>query len=362
MTPPRSARGAGRQERRIDSATLVQDDCVEAMAAMAPESVDAVVTDPPYGIDFKGERWDGRAIDTAARRTGGGRIGRPQAFELWAQEWGEACLRVLRPGAHLVAFGSPRTFHRLVAGLEDAGFEIRDTLMWLYGSGMPKSRRHTGDRGTTLKPAFEPIVLARKPLVGTVKENVARHGTGLLEVGECRIGDRYPADVVVSHEPGCDGRRCVHGCAARALDEGAERIRALSGPRTPPSRFFYCPKASRAERDAGCEGLRQRNLDLFPNGGRGQRPADARNPHPTVKPLELMRWLVRLVCPSGGLVLDPFSGSGSTGAATVIEGRRFRGIELEADYIEIAAERIAYWAAAEAGRSSEAPPRGGASR
>jgi site-specific DNA-methyltransferase (adenine-specific) len=249
----------------------------------------------------------------------------------------------MRPGAHLVAFGSPRTFHRLVAGLEDAGFEIRDTLMWLYGSGMPKSRRYPGDRASVLKPAFEPIVLARRPLVGTLKENVARHGTGLLEVGECRIGERHPADVVVSHESGCDGRRCVPGCAARALDEGAARVRARSGPRTPPSRFFYCPKASRAERDAGCEGLRNRGLDLFPNAGRERRPRDARNPHPTVKPLELMRWLVRLVCPPGGLVLDPFTGSGSTGAAAMIEGRRFCGVEREEGYLEIAEARIAHW-------------------
>ena len=330
---------------------------MEVMAAMPAESVDAVVTDPPYGIDFKGERWDGRAIDTAATRSGGSRLGRPQAFELWAHEWGEECLRVMRPGAHLAAFGSPRTFHRLVAGLEDAGFEIRDTLMWLYGSGMPKSRRHAGDRGTALKPAFEPIVLARSPLVGPVKENVARHGTGLLEVGECRIDGRYPADVVVSHEPGCDARRCIPGCAARALDEGAERTRARSGLRIPPSRFFYCPKASRTERDAGCAELDRRSLDLFPNAGRARRPRDARNTHPTVKPLELMRWLVRLVCPPGGVVLDPFTGSGSTGAAAATEGRRFCGIEREDRYLEIAAARIGHWAGP-AGRSRGSQIRG----
>src|ERR1700709_1258235 len=115
----------------------------------------------------------------------------------------------MKPGAHLLAFGSPRTWHRLTAGLEDAGFEIRDTLMWLYGSGMPKSRRYTGDRATALKPAFEPMILARKPPVGTVGENVQMHGTGLLGVGECRIGDRHPADLVLSHQADCEDGGCA---------------------------------------------------------------------------------------------------------------------------------------------------------
>ncbi|MBK5218937.1 MAG: site-specific DNA-methyltransferase [Thermoleophilia bacterium] len=314
------------------------------MAALGGASVDAAVTDPPYGIAFQKERWDGRAISESTAEAGHVRLIPNEAFEVWARTWGTECLRVMKPGAHLLAFGSPRTYHRLVSGLEDAGLEIRDTLMWLYGSGMPKSRRYPGDRATALKPAFEPIVLARRPIVGTVEENLARHGTGLLEVGECRIGTRHPADVFVSHEPGCDDDGCSAGCAAAALDVCASRTRARSGPRIPPSRFFYCPKASRVERDAGCEELPRRGLDLFPNAGGARRARDARNSHPTVKPLELMRWLVRLVCPPGGLVLDPFTGSGSTGAAAVIEGRRFCGIEREEPYLEVAEARIRHWA------------------
>ncbi len=340
MTACRRGAGDCGRSRRSDSLRLLQGDCIEVMATMAPESVDAVVTDPPYGIGFKGKHWDGRAIEEAAARSGHDRVGRAEAFEFWAREWGEACLAVMKPGAHLVAFGSPRTFHRLVCGLEDAGFEIRDTLMWLYGSGMPKSRKYPGDRATALKPAFEPIVLARRPLVGTVEENLGRHGTGVLEVGECRVGERHPADVIVSHKPGCEAGGCAPGCAAGELDESAGRTRAGSGPWIPPSRFFYGPKASRAERDAGCGDLPRRGLDLFPNAKGVRRSREARNTHPTVKPLELMRWLVRLVCPPGGLVLDPFTGSGSTGAATLIEGRRFCGIEREAHYLEVAEARI----------------------
>lgn len=356
MTPRRRCKGARPSGGfdQSDGLQLLHGNCIEEMAALGAASVDAVVTDPPYGIAFQQERWDGRAISESAAEAGYTRLTPNQAFEVWAQTWGAQCLRVMKPGAHLLAFGSPRTFHRLVAGLEDAGLEIRDSLMWLYGSGMPKSRRYPGDRATALKPAFEPIVLARRPIVGTVDNNVARFGTGLLEVGECRVGARHPADVLLSHEPGCNQGGCVRGCAAAALDECANRTRAGSGPRIPPSRFFYCPKASRAERDAGCGGLPRRGLDLFPNTGSARRSRDARNPHPTVKPLELMRWLVRLVCPPGGLVLDPFTGSGSTGAATLIEGRRFCGIEREPAYLEIARARISHHAGGPGGR----PPLG----
>jgi DNA modification methylase len=343
-TSSRGRSGTARRRGGRDRETpLLQGECVEVMAGLEEASVDAVITDPPYGIDWQGEPWDGRAIREAAARAGRERISANEAFEAWCRIWGEACLRVMKPGAHLLAFGSPRTWHRLAAGLEDAGFEIRDTLMWLYGTGMPKSRRYAGDRSTALKPAFEPIVLARKPPVGTVEENVRRHGTGLLEVGECRIGRRHPVDVVLSHDPACEDGACATGCAVALLDRSSGRD---------PSRFFYCPKASRAERDAGCGHLPRRGLDLFPNAGHANATADARNPHPTVKPLELMRWAVRLICPRDALLLDPFAGSGSTGVAAVIEGRRFRGIEREADYIEIAAARIAHWATFGKGRSS----------
>ncbi|MBS1892630.1 MAG: site-specific DNA-methyltransferase [Actinobacteria bacterium] len=332
------ARSTGRRRRgaHTPEVRLLHGECAEAMAGMPEASVEAVVTDPPYGIDWQGESWDGRAIREAAARSGGERFSPNEAFQFWCRGWAEECLRVMRPGAHLLGFGSPRTWHRLTAGLEDAGFEIRDTLIWLYGSGMPKSRRYPGDRASALKPAFEPIVLARKPLEGTLAENVARHGTGLLETGACRIEGRHPADVAIGHAEGCGEGACVPGCPVAEAD-------ATAGTQLPPSRFLHCPKADRAERDAGCEEMPERDLDLFPNARRADKAASpARNSHPSVKPIELMRWLVRLGCPSGGLLLDPFMGSGTTGIAAVFEGRRFCGIEREADYLEIARARIAH--------------------
>lgn len=327
-------RAAGRRRRggHEHEVRLLHGECVEVMAGLPEASVDAVVCDPPYGIDWQGESWDGRAIREAAARAGHQQLSANEAFEAWCEIWGKECLRVMQPGAHLLAFGSPRTWHRLTAGLEDAGFEIRDTLIWLYGSGMPKSRRYPGDRASALKPAFEPIVLARKPPEGNLADNVARHGTGLLETGACRVEGRHPADVAIGHAERCGEEGCAPGCPVAEAD-------AAAGAQLPPSRFLHCPKADRAERDAGCAGLPERELDLFPNSGTS---APARNPHPSVKPIELMRWLVRLGCSAGGLVLDPFMGSGSTGAAAVLERRRFCGIEHENAYLEIARARIAH--------------------
>jgi len=315
---------------------LLEGDCLEVMGELEPESVDAIVTDPPYGIGFQNERWDSAALREAAARAGHERLTPNQAFEAWSRIWAGECRRVLKPGGFLAAFGSPRTFYRLACGIEDAGLEIRDTLMWLYAEGMSKSRHYPGGRATTLKPAFEPIVLARRGLDGTTEETIERHGTGALNTESCRVEGRHPANVVVGHEPDCEDGRCTPKCAVTLADacvgdEGCARLA--------PSRFLYCPKASRAERDAGCEKLPRRAFDLFPNGGTS---GDTRNFHPTVKPLELMRWLVRLLCPPGGVVLDPTTGSGSTGAAAVLEGRRFVGIELEPAYMEIAAARIAH--------------------
>jgi DNA modification methylase len=335
--------GPGRR-KGAEGPRLLHGDCVEVMAGLGAASVDAVVCDPPYGIGWQNEHWDGAAIRAAAGRPGRGRLTPNEAFEVWCEMWARECVRVMKPGAHLLAFGAARTFHRLACGLEDGGLEIRDTLMWLYGTGMSKSRRYPGGRATTLKPAFEPIVLARKALDGTTEANLAAHGTGALETEACRTEGRHPADVIASHEPDCGEEGCVPDCAVALLDAEADRGRVASGPRIAPSRFLYCPKPSRAEREAGCEALPEQVLDLFPNAG--PRPdGRTRNPHPTLKPLELMRWLVRLACPPGGVVLDPFCGSGTTGAAAAIEGRRFCGIELEAPYMEIAGARIAHWAA-----------------
>jgi site-specific DNA-methyltransferase (adenine-specific) len=322
---------------------VLEADCFDGLTKLPDHSVDAIVTDPPYAIGRFGqndESWDGRAIREIVAERGHERLGLGEAYEYWCREWAAACRRVLKPGAHLVAFGSPRTAHRLTSGIEDAGLEIRDTLAWLRGDGIPKSRRLPGDRGTTLKPAYEPIMLARRPLDDTTEVTIARHGTGALEIGACRVDSRYPANVILSHDPGCSDRGCVDGCAAWTLDSEAR-----TGPGgVPASRFFYCAKVTHRERDAGCEHLAARRLDLHPSNGPARAGGrQARNPHPTVKPIELMRWLVRLASPPDGLVLDPFCGSGSTGAAAALEGRRFLGIELDREFAEIAVARIQHW-------------------
>jgi site-specific DNA-methyltransferase (adenine-specific) len=324
---------------------VLHGDSLELLADLPAGSVDAVVCDPPYGINFKGERWDGRAIrESAATTSSRRRLTTSEAFQEWTRSWATECLRPLKPGGHLLAFGSPRTFHRLACGLEDAGFELRDTLMWVYASGMPKSRRLPRGRGTALKPAWEPILLARKPPEGAIERNVRRHRTGALNIDACRTHGRWPANVLLTHHERCTPRQCDPGCALTMIDNADVRGGA-PGTRTPPSRLFFSSKVSRAERDAGCDQLPARELNLFPNAQHGgPSPLAARNPHPTVKPLALMGWLVRLACPPGGLVLDPFCGSGSTGAAAALEDRRFLGVEREAAYVKIARARITHWA------------------
>jgi site-specific DNA-methyltransferase (adenine-specific) len=342
------------------------------LGAIATESIDAIVTDPPYELTaarpggrsaatrgavmrgFMGLEWDatGIAYDPA----------------LWRE-----CLRVLKPGAHLLAFGGTRTAHRMVCAIEDAGFEIRDSILWIYGSGFPKSKNLVGARqgwGSALKPAHEPIVLARKPLAErTLEANVARYGTGALNIDACRVPAPEGSVVRVAHfesgakrgfggglkggsrtEPQRLGRwpaNVIHdgsdevlaafpeapGQLAPAKNDGDSQGNAVYGalkhvtrepePRADcgddgrtAARFFYCAKASRADRGTG-------------------------NSHPTVKPTALMAYLCRLVTPPGGTVLDPFTGSGSTGVAAVREGLRFVGIEAQAAYLEIARQRIA---------------------
>jgi site-specific DNA-methyltransferase (adenine-specific) len=326
--------------RKIAGATLLQGDCMEVLSTLEPASVDAIVTDPPYGIGFR-ERWDSTAIREAVARAGHKRLSQNQAFEVWSRTWASECRRVLKPGGFFAAFGSPRTYHRLTCGVEDGGLEIRDTLMWIYAKGMSKSRRYPGGRATTLKPAFEPIVLARRELQGNTEETIDAFGTGALNTESCRVEGRHPANVILGHDVSCREGICAPGCAVAMADAYVDGSRS----RLAPSRFLFCPKASRAERDAGCEQLQHRRLSFFEHGNKGSKgSARTHNPHPTVKPLELMRWLVRLLCPPGGLVLDPTTGSGTTGAAALLEERRFIGIELDPDYLEIAAARIAHWA------------------
>ena len=444
--------------------TLHHGDCLDVLRGMESASVDAIVTDPPYGLSFMGKRWD---YDVPS-------------VEIWAE-----CLRVLKPGGHLLAFAGTRTQHRMAVRIEDAGFEIRDMIAWVYGSGFPKSHdvskaidkrggasvawfgpwfrkwreangitqkqvaalfpSKTGgltgcvanwelgfnmptpeqfnlirdtfglpfasveeaerevvaqqrgtmfafapgqenDRstttiditapatdaarqwkgwGTALKPALETITVARKPLSGTVAETVLAHGTGALNVDGCRVeaadgdevvtfdrhaGDRdryqYRTGTVGNARPSDAGR-----WPANLIHDGSEEPAALLGD---AARFFYCAKASKRDRDEGLEGFEAKPAASAYGDGlntatkiRTAKQAEAgvsrdlrRNHHPTVKPADLMRYLCRLVTPPGGVVLDPFTGSGSTGKAAMLEGFRFIGIEREAEYAEIARARI----------------------
>lgn len=314
---------------------LIEGDALRTLAAMPDSCVDAIVTDPPYGIGIIGEAWDGADIYRVAHKDGE-QLSEGEAFERWTSQWAAECLRVLKPGGHLIAFGAPRTFHRLVAGVEDAGLEVRDQLLWLHAQGAPKSRRMKNGQGTNLKPAFEPILLGRKRLQGTTARNLDEWGTGALNIDATRIGEHgyWPAHLAFSHASGCRSRACLPDCPAALIDQ--------SRTVKPPSRLFFCAKATRREREAGCEQLPLRAVQIYT--GKDRPPRQRRNGHPTVKPIELMRWLVRMVTPPGGVVLDPFTGSGTTGAAAVLEGRRFLGIEQKPEYVDIACARITHWA------------------
>lgn len=346
-----------------------QGDCLETMRGMADNSVDSIVTDPPYGLSFMGKKWD---YDVPS-------------VEIWAE-----CLRVLKPGGYLLAFAGTRTQHRMAVRIEDAGFEIRDMLAWMYGSGFPKS--HNGEwGGTALKPSLEPITLARKPLIGTVAANFAEHGTGGLNIDGCRVeptgesrertgeqsqerrytengsvnfaakpgvrgGDpagRWPAnlihdgsDEVVALFPANAGASApVRGTEASKASNGdvtGERERvpgAFHADKGSAARFFYCAKASRKDRHDGLEDPGQQ----FKRGTTLRQVENTEtkgNNHPTVKPTDLMAYLCRLVTPPGGIVLDPFMGSGSTGKAAMREGFRFIGCELSPEYLAIAKARI----------------------
>jgi site-specific DNA-methyltransferase (adenine-specific) len=340
-------------------------DCLRLLPTLDPQSVEVVITDPPYGINVNNMRWDRPSTLDPAHKPGRRRHPRVDpavAFQAFSAQWSEQCLRVLRPGAHLAAFAAPRTFHLLARGLEEAGFELRDVLMWLQGQGYPATRILPDGLGTGLKPAWEPIVLARRPFDGSIEHNLTQHRTGAMNIDACRIElsaqdcpsegrthgrritasehGRWPANLLLSHGRSCTPSRCERDCPITLLGER--------------HRFFYAAKASRRERDAGCEQLPRRVTQTYKIGAKNVSRCNENpvaNIHPTVKPIELMRWLVRLLTPPDGLVLDPFAGSGSTGAAAILEGARFLGIEREATYVPIARARIKYWAHQGRGRA-----------
>lgn len=366
------------------SVQLLQGDCLEHIKTLPDSSMDSIVTDPPYGLKFMAKKWD---YDVPG-------------VEVWTE-----CLRVLKPGGHLLAFGGSRTYHRLAVAVEDAGFEIRDQIMWVYGSGFPKSHNLKGDYdgwGTALKPAHEPIVMARKPFRGAVANNVLEHGTGALNIDGCRVASqqdenfarpvnhtglhegwdrpwkhdadalarerikrdemerkaqelgRWPANIihdgsdeVLAAFPDAKGQQGkITGNEPSGKTDaiyGEYRSRNPSKPRIDASksaaRFFYCAKASRKDRHEGLDDPGHQ----FKHGEtlrRIENTATKGNNHPTVKPTDLMAYLCRLVTPANGVVLDPFMGSGSTGKAAVREGFDFIGIELDADYLAIADARI----------------------
>ena len=418
--------------------SLYLGDCLDVLAELPDDSIDSIVTDPPYGLEFMGREWDTfkpssarirERIDGRTNPAEGKSVTRtPEAyvagaaFGEWCEAWARECLRVLKPGGYLAAFGGTRTYHRLACGIENAGFEIRDSLHWLYGSGFPKSmdvskaidkaagaerevesiaKRSTGSAtydkrpsrpgglypsdeyaitapateaakqwdgwGTALKPAHEPIVLARKPLSGTVAASVTEHGTGALNIDGCRVnagsrplrisdrrsgnntyGDglqgslavgetsegRWPPNVLLTHLPDCyqvapgsDEDDCAPGCPVAELDRQSGTLTSgrIDNARIKAANKTYGQISDRGDKVYGASsGGASRFFPAF--RWQAKAPASERprledgTAHPTVKPLELMRWLVRLVTPPGGTVGDFFAGSGTTGEACVIEG------------------------------------------
>ncbi|MGH2905908.1 MAG: DNA-methyltransferase [Solirubrobacterales bacterium] len=322
---------------------LIQAESIWMMSQLPDCSIQTVVTDPPYWLAMQGKSWDGG--------NGSDYPSTPEGFQQFTKAWAEQVHRILVPGGHLIAAGASRTSHRLSAGIEDAGLEIRDSLIWLRSDGVPKGRRLAGGRSTGLKPAYEVLVMARKPLAkrvngkpGTTLDNLDRFGTGAINVDETSVPrtandpgvqNYWPANVVLSHGRDCTDERCVNDCAVVAVDRLGDHAR-------PVSRIFHAGKALTAEREAGLDALEKRVSPVFSSSKYKARARACH--HPTVKPLSVMGWAVRLVSPPGSVVLDPFAGTSSTGCAAMLAGRSFIGIERESDYIEISRARLAHWA------------------
>lgn len=345
------------------------------MAALPEASVDSVVTDPPYHLTSIVKRYGKTSIDgdgtnekrakarsDAMARTAGGFMGKTwdggdiaQRIDLWA-----LVARVLRPGGHVVAFSGTRTQHRMVCAIEDAGLEIRDQLAWCYGSGFPKSHNLGNGWGTALKPAWEPICLARKPLIGTVAANVLEHGVGALNIDGCRVEGAKPD--TTRGAGGQNGRYGPIDAQGRILDDGRGRWPANiihDGSEDVVGAFPDAEGNSNQVLNARDRGGQTNDYGVFADRGviglgRGDSGSAARffyaakadgedrlgSKHPTVKPLDLMQWLVRLVTPKGGMVLDPFAGTGTTGEAAWREGMRAILVEREAEYQADIARRM----------------------
>ena len=347
---------------------LLQGNNLELLKNLEPNSIDSVVTDPPYGLSFMNKKWD---YDVPS-------------IEFWKEVY-----RVLKPGGHILSFGGTRTYHRLVVNIEDAGFEIRDQIQWIYGSGFPKSlnigksidKMEGNERkivgvikgnsewegwGTALKPANEPICLARKPLSEkSVAENVLKWGAGGINIDGCRVGNEKLISVKGNIEnsgniwgggkgknsqnyitPEREGRFPANVILECICDESIRGHNDKGGA----SRFFYQAKVSKSERNEGLSDFEDKDSKkiAFPekeftglDGSiRTNKHFTTKNSHPTVKPVNLMAYLCRLITPPNGVVLDPFLGSGSTGIAALLEGFNFIGMEMEEEYIKIAEGRI----------------------
>jgi site-specific DNA-methyltransferase (adenine-specific) len=382
-----------------DGNFIYHGDNMDVLRSLPDNSIDSIVTDPPYGLKFMKEKWD---------------------HDVPSKEFWKECLRVIKPGGYVLSFGGCKTYHRMVVNVEDAGFEIRDCLMWIFGEGMPKShnvglridkslgypnrghrismasRTHpdgtfepNGEKlepyqvkseeakpwsgwGTNLKPAYEPILMARKPFKVTVAKNVLKWGTGGINIDACRINNestdkgRFPANIFFDEEAGKlldiqsgvlkSGKlKTTH---KRHTDGSPNGIYGKFNPEHPlsesygdqggASRFFYCAKANKTEKEEGLtseplEIKGQENGQDVRNVPQKLRTTDRKNTHKTVKPVLLMQYLIRLVTPLGGITLDPYFGSGSTGKSIVAEGDyKFIGIEKEKEYFDIAVKRCQY--------------------
>ena len=348
----------------MSNARIINADCLTALRDMPDASVDAVVTDPPYGLS---NTTPAQVAETITQWVTGNREYLPSARGFMGHEWDgfvppvavwDECLRVLKPGGHLLAFAGSRTHDLMTLGIRLAGFDIRDSIAWLHSQGFPKAK-------SQLKPAFEPVTLARKPLEGTVAANVLAHGTGALNIDACRIGTERRLNSPAGNPSGAEGTVAMGGHwrddaeprtatgrwpANVVLDESqAAELDRQSGNR--PSRGGAAFSTGGYGFTVGLNRSDRREIGYGDSGGasrffyvakapKSERPVVDGTAHPTVKPLALMRWLVRMVTPPGGTVLDPFAGSGTTLEAAILEGFNVIGIEREADDLPLIQARI----------------------